>query len=139
MASRADSDARGPHLQELRRGTVVLACLAALRSPRYGYRLIEDLAAVGIVVGGDTLYPLLRRLESQGLLTSEWNTDEARPRKFYVTTPEGIAMFEVLLAEWRNLDRSIDAVVANTSTHDDPHDDGPHDDGPDRNPEASDL
>ena len=127
------------HLQELRRGTIVLACLELLRIPGYGYGLLQELEHRGFTTDANTLYPLLRRLQKQGFLTSEWNTDEARPRKFYVTTPEGIAMFEVLLAEWRNLDRSIDAVVANTSTHDDPHDDGPHDDGPDRNPEASDL
>jgi PadR family transcriptional regulator, regulatory protein PadR len=99
------------HLQELRRGTVVLACLAALRTARYGYRLVEDLGAVGIEVSGDTLYPLLRRLERQGLLSSEWNTDESRPRKFYETTTDGAALLDALLGEWRGLDRAIDAIT----------------------------
>ena len=106
-----NEDERAGHLQELRRGTVVLACLGALRSARYGYRLIEDLVAAGFTVAGDTLYPLLRRLERQGLLTSEWNTDEPRPRKFYVTTPAGDALLDDLLVEWRGLDAAIDTIT----------------------------
>src|SRR5690606_14608137 len=74
------------HRQELRRGTAVLACLQLLRTPGYGYGLLEDLARHGFPTDGNTLYPLLRRLEKQGLLTSEWNTEEARPRKFYRTS-----------------------------------------------------
>jgi len=99
------------HVQELRRGTLVLAALALLRTPRYGYRLIEDLVAAGFEVEGNTLYPLLRRLEGQGLLTSEWNTAEPRPRKFYATTPAGSALLAALQAEWRALDRSIDRIT----------------------------
>lgn len=106
------SDALGAHLQELRRGTVVLAALSLLRSPRYGYRLIEDLIEAGFEVEGNTLYPLLRRLEGQGLLTSEWNTDEPRPRKFYETTAAGAALLGELHAEWQALDRSIARIAA---------------------------
>ncbi len=98
--------------QELRRGTVVLACLALLEEPRYGYGLLETLDAAGVPVDGNTLYPLLRRLEKQGLLTSEWNTDEARPRKFYVTTAAGRALLDALLTEWRKLDAAIEAITA---------------------------
>ena len=76
-------------VQELRRGTVVLACLALLEKPQYGYALLETLTAADVNVDGNTLYPLLRRLEKQGLLTSEWNTDESRPRKFYRVSPRG--------------------------------------------------
>jgi PadR family transcriptional regulator PadR len=97
-------------LQELRRGTAVLACLLMLRSPQYGYALLEQLAAAGIPVEGNTLYPLLRRLESQGLLVSEWNTDESRPRKFYRTSPAGDSLADVLLADWNNLQASIDRI-----------------------------
>ena len=99
------------HLQELRRGTVVMAALAALETERHGYQLIDELAASGISVAGDTLYPLLRRLERQGLLTSEWNTDESRPRKFYATTPAGTAVLTALVAEWRRLDAAIHAIT----------------------------
>lgn len=108
-----DDDLVLGHLQELRRGTVVLAALAVLRTERYGYRLIEELAAAGITVGADTLYPLLRRLEGQGLLSSEWNTDEARPRKFYVTTAEGCELLAAMSAEWRSLDDAVTRVVRN--------------------------
>ena len=95
------------HIQELRRGTVVLACLIRLRTPDYGYALLESLNALGILVDANTLYPLLRRLEKQGLLTSEWNTDEARPRKFYRTSNEGLAVLTALRSDWRALDAAI--------------------------------
>lgn len=95
------------HLQELRRGTVVLASLLVLRTPDYGYALLEKLDRAGFEIGGDTLYPLLRRLESQGLLASEWNTDEARPRKFYRTSDEGVALAARLGADWDRLTASL--------------------------------
>ena len=95
------------HLQELRRGTVVVASLMVLREPGYGYSLLETLSAAGFEVEANTLYPLLRRLEAQGLLTSEWNTDEARPRKFYRTTERGEAVADVLITEWARLDKAI--------------------------------
>ena len=79
------------HLQELRRGTIVLACLQLLRTAGYGYGLLEELERRGFATDANTLYPLLRRLEKQEYLTSEWNTDEARPRKFYRTSDAGIA------------------------------------------------
>jgi PadR family transcriptional regulator len=95
------------HLQELRRGTVVVAGLTVLRTPGYGYSLLETLSAAGFEVEANTLYPLLRRLESQGLLTSSWNTDEARPRKFYETTEDGAKLAAALRTEWARLDRAI--------------------------------
>lgn len=95
------------HLQELRRGTVVLAALLSLQTPGYGYGLLETLNRSGIVVDANTLYPLLRRLEKQGLLVSEWNTAEARPRKFYRTSPAGDALASTLTAEWHRLDASL--------------------------------
>ena len=105
-----DDDVVSGHLQELRRGTVVVAALAILRTPGYGYALLETLARAGFGVDGNTLYPLLRRLEKQGLLTSEWNTDEARPRKFYRVSPEGSEMLDQLMTEWRSLDSAIAAL-----------------------------
>ena len=105
-----DDDLVAGHLQELRRGTVVLACLATLARPRYGYALLETLADAGFAVDGNTLYPLLRRLEKQGLLTSEWNTDEPRPRKFYRVSPDGAALLDQLRTEWRSLDSAIAAL-----------------------------
>jgi len=99
------------HLQELRRGTVVLACLHLLRTPGYGYGLLEQLGARGFATDANTLYPLLRRLEKQGYLTSEWNTDEARPRKFYRTSDAGIRLADTLTDEWRSLTTAISALT----------------------------
>lgn len=104
-------DVLAPHLQELRRGTVVVAALATLRTPTYGYALLETLATAGFAVDGNTLYPLLRRLEKQGLLISEWNTEDSRPRKFYRTTPAGEKLLGLLLEEWRTLHASIEGLT----------------------------
>jgi len=101
-------DVLATHLQELRRGTVVMAALATLSRPTYGYALLETLADAGFAVDGNTLYPLLRRLEKQGLLTSEWNTEESRPRKFYRVSRAGKALLEALLEEWQTLHASIE-------------------------------
>jgi len=103
-------DIESGHLQELRRGTVVLACLLILRAPDYGYALLERLAAAGLAVDGNTLYPLLRRLEKQELLTSEWNTDEARPRKFYRTSSAGETLASRLLKDWSDLTRTLEDI-----------------------------
>ncbi len=102
-----DKDAVEANIQELRRGTVVLACLIVLRTPDYGYALLERLAGFGFPVDANTLYPLLRRLEKQGLLTSDWNTDEARPRKFYRTTEDGTQLADLLIADWNEIQAAI--------------------------------
>lgn len=99
------------HLQELRRGTVVLACLQLLRSPGYGYGLLQDLDSRGFATDANTLYPLLRRLEKQGFLTSEWNTEEARPRKFYRTSDDGIRLADTLTYDWLALTESIASLT----------------------------
>lgn len=95
------------HLQELRRGTVVLACLLVLEEPNYGYALLEVLEQHGFTVDANTLYPLLRRLEKQGLLISDWNTDESRPRKFYRTGPNGTELAQTLTEDWDSLHTAI--------------------------------
>ena len=100
-----DVVASGRH--ELRRGTVVLACLLLLRRPGYGYALLDQLRSLGFTVDANTLYPLLRRLESQGVLTSEWNTEDTRPRKFYRTSPDGDRLAAELLDDWKRLDASV--------------------------------
>ena len=109
-------DIESGHLQELRRGTVVLACLLILRTPDYGYALLERLAAAGLAVDGNTLYPLLRRLEKQELLTSEWNTDEARPRKFYRTSAAGETLAARLLQDWSDLTRTLTDIDEGASS-----------------------
>jgi PadR family transcriptional regulator, regulatory protein PadR len=102
-----DQEMVATHVQELRRGTVVLACLMVLRTPEYGYALLETLDGLGFPVDANTLYPLLRRLEKQGLLSSDWNTDQARPRKFYRTSADGRELADTLLADWSDIQNSI--------------------------------
>ena len=87
---------------ELRRGIVVLAVLSLLDSASYGYNLIQRLAALGLDIEEGTLYPLLRRLEKQGLLQSEWDTTESRPRKYYRISDTGQAVLTALRAEWQD-------------------------------------
>ncbi|GGM03665.1 MULTISPECIES: PadR family transcriptional regulator [Micromonospora] len=99
------------HLQELRRGTVVVASLIALRRPDYGYALLQRLAAYGFPVDANTLYPLLRRLEEQGLLTSEWNTDESRPRKFYRTSEQGESVLTRLLDDLAAVQTAVTGLI----------------------------
>ena len=106
----SETEALDTHLQELRRGTVVLACLRLLAQPGYGYGLLEQLGTRGFDTDANTLYPLLRRLEKQGHLTSEWNTDEARPRKFYRTSEAGARLADALTDEFRAIAGAIDAL-----------------------------
>lgn len=102
-----DEAVLGTHRQELRRGTVVLACLLALRSSGYGYALLKTLDAAGIPSDANTIYPLLRRLEERGLLASEWNTDDARPRKFYRTSAAGSELADQLMSDMSTLTASL--------------------------------
>lgn len=105
-----DDEVLATHLQELRRGTVVLACLLLLKKPDYGYALIDALEQRGFATDANTLYPLLRRLEKQGLLASEWDTAETRPRKFYRTSDDGARLADILTTEWRTLDTALDTL-----------------------------
>jgi DNA-binding PadR family transcriptional regulator len=96
---------------ELRRGSLVLAVLACLRTERYGYTLRQALAADGLEMEESTLYPLLRRLESQGLLASEWREEEKRRKRFYVLSPAGTEMLAALADEWRGIGASLDKLL----------------------------
>jgi PadR family transcriptional regulator PadR len=96
---------------ELRRGSLVVAVLAALRTEQYGYTLRRKLGERGLEVDENTLYPLLRRLESQGLLTSEWREENKRNKRFYRLTAEGAAMLKILLVEWRSIDAALTDIL----------------------------
>lgn len=85
---------------ELRRGTLILLVLNQLQKPMYGYNLVKELQEHGIPMEANTLYPLMRRLESQGLLKSEWETGEAKPRKYYSITEDGRAVLQKAKANW---------------------------------------
>jgi DNA-binding PadR family transcriptional regulator len=88
---------------ELRRGVIVLAVLSQLQEEQYGYSILKLLAEKGLEVDQGTLYPLLRRLETQGLLESLWRVEEARPRRYYVISTEGRKVLPLLKEEWDKL------------------------------------
>ena len=96
---------------ELRRGCLCVAALAVLRTEQYGYTLRKILAEYGLAVDEGTLYPLLRRLESQGLLVSEWRKEGKRNKRFYRVSDDGAQMLDQLLAEWRSIDSSLNGIL----------------------------
>jgi PadR family transcriptional regulator PadR len=97
---------------ELRRGCLVVAVLAALRTEQYGYTLRKLLAEHGLNVDEGTLYPLLRRLETQGLLLSEWREETKRNKRFYRLSDQGTEILTQLLAEWRSIDHSLNTIAS---------------------------
>ena len=100
---------------DLRRGTLVLAVLTCMNQPKYGYSLLQDMENRGIRIEANTLYPLLRRLESQGLLQSEWDTAENRPRKYYRLSDRGHALHAQLRDEWRRTVREMENLLEEDS------------------------
>jgi len=96
---------------ELRRGSLIVAVLAQLRSEQYGYTLRKALAEHGMAIDEGTLYPLLRRLETQGLLVSEWREEEKRNKRFYRLSADGKATLKQLLAEWKSIDSSLNDIL----------------------------
>jgi DNA-binding PadR family transcriptional regulator len=96
---------------ELRRGTLVLSVLSELRQRQYGYSLKERLAQDGVEIDQGTLYPLLRRLEKQGLLDSVWQVEESRPRRYYVLSTPGQQVLETMSHQWRELVRVMDQLL----------------------------
>lgn len=98
-------------MQELRRGTLMISVLSQLMKPQYGYSLVTVLADRGVDIDAGTLYPLLRRLEKQGLLVSQWDTDEARPRKYYLLSVIGKDVYDRLCTEWRNMTSIMEGLI----------------------------
>jgi DNA-binding PadR family transcriptional regulator len=96
---------------ELKRGVLQVAVLALLHRRAYGYDLLRVLAEHGFPSEEGTLYPVLRRLEGEGLLRSEWDTTGTRPRKYYESTDEGKAALTHLAAEWTRVDASLRSVL----------------------------
>jgi PadR family transcriptional regulator PadR len=90
-------------IMELRRGVIVLAVLSQLGEAQYGYSLLKGLSDQGLEVDQGTLYPLLRRLEAQGLLQSTWKLEEAHPRRYYVISAEGRKLLPRLKEEWNSM------------------------------------
>jgi PadR family transcriptional regulator PadR len=96
---------------ELRRGCLILAVLASLRTEQYGYTLRKILAGRGMAIDEGTLYPLLRRLETQGLLKSQWREEDKRNKRFYRLSPEGKLILKQLLEEWKGFDSSLNEIL----------------------------
>jgi PadR family transcriptional regulator, regulatory protein PadR len=101
---------------ELRRGCLIVAVLAQLRTEQYGYMLRKALADDGLEIDEGTLYPLLRRLESQGLLVSQWREQDKRNKRFYQLSPEGETILRQLLFEWGRLNASLDRILTPKET-----------------------
>lgn len=99
-------------LQELRRGAIVLAVLGLLKEEKYGYAILKDLADQGLEVDQGTLYPLLRRLEGQGLLESNWKLEEARPRRYYRISSAGRAALPPLAEEMAKISQIVKNILA---------------------------
>jgi PadR family transcriptional regulator PadR len=97
---------------ELRRGVIVLAVLSQLGQEQYGYSLLKALADQGLEVDQGTLYPLLRRLEAQGLLKSDWRIEDARPRRYYVISAEGRKLLPKLKEEWADITAMMEKMLA---------------------------
>jgi DNA-binding PadR family transcriptional regulator len=102
--------------QELRRGALPLAVLSMLGENKYGYALINDLEQRGIHIDQGTLYPMLRRLETQGLLQSSWILEGARPRRYYQISAEGREILSGLSMEWRVLNQVIEKLLGDSPT-----------------------
>ncbi len=99
-------------IMELRRGTIILCVLSQLDKPMYGYNLVSDLSNCGIAVEANTLYPLLRRLESQGLHSNQRETQErTKPRKYYVITSFGTQVYEMMKEQWNKTVKSMDSLI----------------------------
>lgn len=96
---------------ELRRGALVLAVLAQLGTEHYGYALRKALVERGMEIDENTLYPLLRRLESQGLLDSQWRETDKRPKRFYRLSQAGQEVLARLLEQWADLDTTLRRIT----------------------------
>jgi DNA-binding PadR family transcriptional regulator len=99
-------------VQELRRGVIVLAVLSQLKHEQYGYSLMKSLEDQGLQVDQGTLYPLLRRLEEQGLLGSDWRVETSRPRRYYVLSQFGSEVLENMISEWNRIKTTMDKLLS---------------------------
>ena len=106
-----DTDRLESLRSELRRGSLILAVLGQLRAEHYGYSLRKALAERGVEIDEGTLYPLIRRLESQGLLTSQWREEDKRNKRFYRLSPQGQQTLTQLLEEWHNINTSLSKIL----------------------------
>ena len=105
------------YITELRRGSLTMAVLSCLSKPHYGYALLQTLQENGVSMEANTLYPLLRRLENQKLLTSDWDISESRPRKYYTLNANGKQLLNELFIEWEKMQRSLEIICRKDNDH----------------------
>lgn len=115
MPVEEEKDVLASLLMELRRGTLVLSVLSQMTAPTYGYALVQSLEEEGVAIDPNTLYPLLRRLEKQGLLCSSWETGGPKPRKYYQRTADGDRIYRELKSQWRQLTAGMDRLMEEDS------------------------
>lgn len=106
-----EKDLMGNLVSELRRGTLILSVLSQLGEEKYGYALVQSLEQKGVDIDPNTLYPLLRRLEKQGLLSSQWDVGEAKPRKYYRRTALGDDIYRELKEQWERLSANMEQIL----------------------------
>ncbi len=99
------------HIIAQRRGSIMVVVLSFLQTPKYGYELAKLLEDSGYVVDTNTLYPMLRRLEKEKILSSEWNESNNRTQKYYVLTKEGFELWEFLCNEWKRTNNIIEGLI----------------------------
>jgi len=96
---------------EMRRGVITLAVLSQCNQEQYGYSLMKSLSEKGLQIDQGTLYPLLRRLETQGLLSSSWRLEDARPRRYYLISSEGQQILPKLIQEWETMVKMMENML----------------------------
>lgn len=111
MAQDQKDDILDSLLLELRRGTIVLSVMSQLNTPQYGYSLVVLLEGKGIAVDAGTLYPLLRRLENQGVLESSWDTESTKPRKYYRLSEYGESIYGKLCGYWSEMVQTVNKII----------------------------
>lgn len=102
---------QGRFKSDMKRGVLSLAVMSRLGEEHYGYSLIRELETEGFSLSQDTLYPLLRRWEDQGIVESEWKMEESRPRRYYKLSSKGLELYEILKEEWIGLDSTIRSLI----------------------------
>ncbi|WP_252315850.1 PadR family transcriptional regulator [Sinobaca sp. H24] len=113
------SDLLNSLVTELRRGSLTLAVLSQLKTPQYGYSLAQRLNDHGMKIDQSTLYPLLRRLEKQKVVSSSWDTSENRPRKYYVLSEYGEEVFQALKGHWENTTKELNTLLKGGNNNED--------------------
>jgi PadR family transcriptional regulator, regulatory protein PadR len=96
---------------EVKRGVMQVAVMCLLEKERYGYDIIRSLKEAGLGIEEGTLYPILRRLEDERILSSRWVTEGPRPRKYYKITDYGREIRGKLLGSLKSIGDALDKLI----------------------------